>query len=179
MPGTCRASALSCSTPCATSFLYTRGTCTDALTSRPFVISNPMPEKIETDYVLGTNDEEIQRLGLQHRVWRPTTLECWRRGRISIGSRVIDIGCGPGYATLDLAEIVGRAEERIEHPRGGGGAPVRRAPGARARHHAARAATCSPRARRRRARSPAPGLKKPEPAKPAAPRWRRRASSRP
>jgi SAM-dependent methyltransferase len=70
-----------------------------------------MPEKIETDYVLGTNDEEIQRLGLQHRVWRPTTLECWRRAGISIGSRVIDIGCGPGYATLDLAEIVGRTGE--------------------------------------------------------------------
>ena len=30
---------------------------------------------------------------------------------ISIGSRVIDIGCGPGYATLDLAEIVGRTGE--------------------------------------------------------------------
>ena len=70
-----------------------------------------MPEKIETDYVLGTNDEEIQRLGLQHRVWRPTTLECWRRAGISIGSRVMDVGCGPGYATLDLAEIVGRTGE--------------------------------------------------------------------
>jgi SAM-dependent methyltransferase len=67
-----------------------------------------MTEKSEIDYVLGTNDEEIDRLGLQHRVWRPTTLECWRRAGIGIGSRVIDIGCGPGYATFDLAEIVGR-----------------------------------------------------------------------
>jgi SAM-dependent methyltransferase len=70
-----------------------------------------MAEKTESDYVLGTNEEEIDRLGLQHRVWRPTTLDCWRRAGITIGSRVIDLGCGPGYATIDLAEIVGRSGE--------------------------------------------------------------------
>jgi SAM-dependent methyltransferase len=69
-----------------------------------------MSEK-QSDYVLGTNEEEIERLGLQHRVWRPTTLESWRRAGISIGSRVIDIGAGPGYATFDLAELVGRSGE--------------------------------------------------------------------
>lgn len=68
-----------------------------------------MAEKTESDYVLGTNEEETERLGLQHRVWRPTTLECWRRAGITVGSRVIDVGCGPGYATLDLAEIVERS----------------------------------------------------------------------
>jgi SAM-dependent methyltransferase len=64
-----------------------------------------MPD--ENDYVLGTNNEELERLGLQHRVWRPTALECWRRAGITFGSRVIDIGAGPGYATMDLAELVG------------------------------------------------------------------------
>src|SRR5438046_8184172 len=59
------------------------------------------------DYVLGTHDEELARLGLQHRVWRPTVLDCWRRAGITFGSRVIDIGAGPGYATMDLAELVG------------------------------------------------------------------------
>jgi SAM-dependent methyltransferase len=63
--------------------------------------------KKEADYVLGTNDEELDRLGLQHRVWRPTVLECWRRAGITFGSRVIDVGAGPGYATVDLAELVG------------------------------------------------------------------------
>src|ERR687892_90278 len=61
----------------------------------------------ETDYVLGTHDEEVARLGLQHRVWRPVATDCWRRAGITAGSRVIDIGAGPGYATIDLAEIVG------------------------------------------------------------------------
>lgn len=64
-------------------------------------------EKSGTDYVLGTNDDEIARLGLQHRVWRARVLDCWRRAGLTSGSRVLDVGCGPGYATLDLAEIVG------------------------------------------------------------------------
>src|SRR4029078_4798869 len=61
----------------------------------------------ESDYVLGTNDEELARLGLQHRVWRPIVLDCWRRARITFCSRIIDLGAGPGYATMDLAELVG------------------------------------------------------------------------
>lgn len=61
----------------------------------------------EQDYVLGTHDEEIARLGLQHRVWRPTVLDCWRRAGITVGSKVLDVGCGPGFATVDLAEVVG------------------------------------------------------------------------
>ena len=70
------------------------------------------PQKImsrERDYVLGTHDEELARLGLQHRVWRPVVLDCWRKAGITVGSRVLDIGAGPGFATIDLAEIVGPA----------------------------------------------------------------------
>jgi SAM-dependent methyltransferase len=70
-----------------------------------------MPNKGETDYVLGTHDEEVARLGLQHRVWRPVASDCWRRAGITTGSRVLDVGAGPGYATIDLAEIVGPTGE--------------------------------------------------------------------
>lgn len=59
------------------------------------------------DYVLGTQDEEIARLGLQHRVWRPRMLDAWQRAGIGAGHSVIDVGAGPGYATTDLGEIVG------------------------------------------------------------------------
>src|SRR5688572_14038579 len=62
---------------------------------------------IERDYVLGTHDEEIARLGLQHRVWRPRVLDAWRRAGFATGQTLVDLGCGPGWATLDLAEIVG------------------------------------------------------------------------
>ncbi|MDQ3119060.1 MAG: class I SAM-dependent methyltransferase, partial [Verrucomicrobiota bacterium] len=61
----------------------------------------------ENDYVLGTRDEEVERLGLQHRVWRSVVTECWQRAGLTRGWRVIDVGAGPGYATVDLAEIVG------------------------------------------------------------------------
>ena len=61
----------------------------------------------ERDYLLGTHDAEVERLGLQHRVWRPRVLDAWRRAGITVGSRVVDAGAGPGWASLDLAEIVG------------------------------------------------------------------------
>jgi SAM-dependent methyltransferase len=60
----------------------------------------------DRDYVLGTHHEELARLGLQHRVWRPVVLDCWQRAGITVGKHVLDVGAGPGYATVDLAEIV-------------------------------------------------------------------------
>ena len=63
----------------------------------------------ERDYVLGTHDDELERLGLQHRAWRSVVLDCWQNAGISSGSKVLDVGAGPGFATVDLAEIVGRA----------------------------------------------------------------------
>lgn len=67
----------------------------------------PPPASDERSYYLGTHDVEAWRLGVQHRVWRPRTLDVWRRAGITEGSVVIDAGAGPGHATLDLAEIVG------------------------------------------------------------------------
>ena len=61
----------------------------------------------EKDYVLGTHDDEIARLGLQHRVWRAQAADSWRRAGFKSGQSLIDLGCGPGYASLDLADIVG------------------------------------------------------------------------
>jgi ubiquinone/menaquinone biosynthesis C-methylase UbiE len=67
----------------------------------------------ERDYFLGTHDEELQRLGLQHRVWRDAVLECWSRAGIAAGSRVLDVGAGPGFAAADLADIVGATGEIV------------------------------------------------------------------
>src|SRR5439155_2924209 len=68
---------------------------------------------MDRDYVLGTPTKELARLGLQHRVWRPAVLDCWRRAGITVGKRVLDVGAGPGYATVDLAEIVGPMGEVV------------------------------------------------------------------
>jgi SAM-dependent methyltransferase len=66
-----------------------------------------MTKSNDRDYVLGTHDDEIARLGLQHDVWRPRALAAWQRAGFNIGQTIIDVGSGPGYATLDLAELVG------------------------------------------------------------------------
>ncbi len=71
----------------------------------PYMAEETSPET--ADYYLGTDTDEIERLGLQHRVWQPATLKCWREAGITSGSKVVDIGSGPGYALFDLAQIVG------------------------------------------------------------------------
>jgi ubiquinone/menaquinone biosynthesis C-methylase UbiE len=65
------------------------------------------------EYVLGTGPEELERLGLQHRLWSDAATGAWRRAHLQRGQRVLDIGCGPGYATLELAQLVGHAGEVV------------------------------------------------------------------
>jgi SAM-dependent methyltransferase len=74
---------------------------------------------MDRDYVLGTHDEEIIRLGLQHRVWRPRALDAWRRAGFTIGQTVLDVGCGPGHASFDLADVVGATGKVIGLERSG------------------------------------------------------------
>lgn len=59
------------------------------------------------DYLLGTQDIEVERLGLQHRVWRSEMMSGLDAARFSEGETLLDIGAGPGHATADLANIAG------------------------------------------------------------------------
>jgi SAM-dependent methyltransferase len=60
----------------------------------------------EKEYALGTNDAELVRLGLQHRMWSAAAFALWERAGIRAGHTVLDIGSGPGYTSFDLAGVV-------------------------------------------------------------------------
>jgi SAM-dependent methyltransferase len=59
------------------------------------------------DYVLGTHASEVERLRQQHETWRASALEAWAGAGLSPGMRALDVGAGPGWATRDLAALVG------------------------------------------------------------------------
>jgi SAM-dependent methyltransferase len=59
------------------------------------------------EYVLGTGRDESVRLGLQHRLWSWSAHRLWERAGVRPGLSVLDAGCGPGHAAMDLAQIVG------------------------------------------------------------------------
>ena len=63
-----------------------------------------MQEK--TSYLLGSELSEIERLQFQHRLLAPITTDLWERSKIHIGDRILDLGSGPGFASLELAELV-------------------------------------------------------------------------
>jgi SAM-dependent methyltransferase len=59
------------------------------------------------EYPFGYSLEELERLGYQHRVWVGANRRLLDRAGLAEGSTVVDLGCGPGYTTLDLAKVVG------------------------------------------------------------------------
>lgn len=69
------------------------------------------------DYLLGTRDDEVERLGLQHRVWRDEMLAGLAAAGFGAGQTLLDIGAGPGHATVDLAALAGPAGRVIAFER--------------------------------------------------------------
>ena len=63
-------------------------------------------------YRFGYSREEMERLENQHRVWAEEIRRLLARAGFGEGATVVDLGCGPGYTTLDLAHAVG-AEGRV------------------------------------------------------------------
>jgi len=66
------------------------------------------PARPSSEYILGTGADELDRLALQARLWSDAAHNLWRMARIQPGSHVLDVGCGPGYAAFDLAQLVTR-----------------------------------------------------------------------
>lgn len=70
-------------------------------------MSTTAPSTAREDYVLGTSEAEAARLGLQHQLWSAWAHHTWERCGIAPGMTVLDLGCGPGFGTFDLAQLVG------------------------------------------------------------------------
>jgi len=63
------------------------------------------------DYFIGVNASEVERLRTQHDAWRPETESLWRNAGFDSLRTVLDLGCGPGFTSVDLARLVGASGE--------------------------------------------------------------------
>lgn len=65
-------------------------------------------ESIEKNaYILGTDREELWRLGYQHQVWSSEARRGWEIAEFSMGHNILDLGCGPGFCAQELGYLVG------------------------------------------------------------------------
>ena len=58
-------------------------------------------------YILGTDNEEIKRLELQHKIWLSEAKTGWVSANFSKNDTILDLGSGPGTCSKELAKIVG------------------------------------------------------------------------
>lgn len=58
-------------------------------------------------YRFGYSREEMERLRSQHGIWAEDNRRLLARAGFGAGSTLVDLGCGPGYTSLELAKIVG------------------------------------------------------------------------
>lgn len=61
----------------------------------------------DPEYLLGVNTNELERLRLQHGIWKPVTDAFLDRIAVQRDWKCLDVGAGPGFVTLDLRERVG------------------------------------------------------------------------
>ncbi len=66
-----------------------------------------MPAREQNEYVLGTDDAELARLGFQHRLWSDESTAHFKRAGFMPAMRVLDLGSGPGFTSRDIAQLVG------------------------------------------------------------------------
>jgi ubiquinone/menaquinone biosynthesis C-methylase UbiE len=62
---------------------------------------------MSSDYILGNDEEELARLKLQHELWKTDLIRLWKISKIKESARVLDLGCGPGFTTMDLTKYLG------------------------------------------------------------------------
>lgn len=76
--------------------------------------------KEENAYILGTDTEELHRLGVQHQVWASEAQQGWNIAKFTAGMTLLDLGCGPGFCTKELAFVIGATGKVIGVDRSSG-----------------------------------------------------------
>ena len=61
---------------------------------------------MSTEYVLGNDLEELLRLKLQHDLWKSELIHLWNKSNLKNSKNILDLGCGPGFTTLDLLNYI-------------------------------------------------------------------------
>jgi precorrin-6B methylase 2 len=64
---------------------------------------------MDEPYFIGVDGDELGRLRQQDGAWGPETKALWQRAGFARGMHIADLGCGPGFTSMDLAELVGTA----------------------------------------------------------------------
>src|SRR4051812_14955685 len=77
---------------------------TNQQTSR---IAAPPVQAVTGEYALATGARAVYRLGLLHNIYAPTGRRVMLKAGLTQGMKVADFGCGAGFVTRMLAEMVG------------------------------------------------------------------------
>lgn len=65
----------------------------------------------QKEYILGSDELELNRLRRQHELWKEELLRLWRQSAFRAGGSYLDLGCGPGFTTRDFARWLGPNSE--------------------------------------------------------------------
>lgn len=60
-------------------------------------------------YVLGSSDDELERLRIQSELFEKPTIQTLNLAGIQQGMRCLDVGCGAGYTSLLMSQFIGRS----------------------------------------------------------------------
>lgn len=63
--------------------------------------------KEDNEYILGTEQAELHRLGIQHQVWASEAHLGWKKAGFTTGNTILDLGSGPGFCSKELAYVCG------------------------------------------------------------------------
>jgi SAM-dependent methyltransferase len=61
---------------------------------------------VSSEYFIGVNAAEIERLRAQHEAWKPETEALWNDADFRSCGSILDLGAGPGFTSLDLGRDV-------------------------------------------------------------------------